>query len=763
MRALKVLAIAVAFAIAQPAHALPGDETLLLDICINARCVGVAAVIARGDDVLVDMAALQAAQLDTTGVTPEVLGERTFVSLKQLNHGSTFKLDRNLLRLDLKLRADRLPRQRVSMGTRAQADAGLQPWSSFLNYAASIDDDGNGLLFLDGAIGRGNAALRSTGQWDERAGWRRGVTRFEWDQPGSLRRWTVGDQFAVARDPLGGGGLIGGFGVERAFDTDPYLVTFPQPYYSGVLESPGTVEIYANGALVGRRDVGAGPFTLDELGISPGRNDVRVIVRDPFGNRSELATRTYYVGSPSLLAPGLDEYAVRIGAPRTNTIGGDYEDNLTWQAWYRRGLSDWLTLGGRVEGDDFVRNAGADAAIRTPFGEFALAYAGSDGDGVGRGTAHAVNYSLAFSEWSLGLGSTRAGANYRRLADDAGLVLGALRIDDYASLAFTPGNRMTLTFNAGRQQRDRLPLERTWGATASMRVWKRGELFLTAQHRTSDLFEDTSVQLSLNFTLDDHSITASARQRDNGTTTTNGYGVDVNHSRPAGTGWGYYGNAQRDGDFDSAFAHVEYQGVHARFAAEGQSFDGRTSGSVYATGALVGIGGRMFLTPPVESGFALVRVPGMANAPILRENQAIGRTDAHGDLLVRDLLPFQANQIAIDEAHMPATWSVAVPKRNVGVARNTGSIVSLEGTIVQAVTGRLHYAGGAPGDALQAPNGVESVIGTDGMFYLDNLAPGRAALRVTTATGTIECTLDVPAANSAGVLDLGDVTCGAGQ
>jgi hypothetical protein len=31
---------------------------------------------------------------------------------------------------------------------------------------------------------------------------------------------------------------------------------------------------------------------------------VRVIVRDPFGNRSELATQTYYGGSPRLLAKG---------------------------------------------------------------------------------------------------------------------------------------------------------------------------------------------------------------------------------------------------------------------------------------------------------------------------------------------------------------------------------------------------------------------------------------------------------------------------
>ncbi|NUS60571.1 MAG: fimbrial biogenesis outer membrane usher protein, partial [Lysobacter sp.] len=656
MRPLKharraVLAIALACAIAPPALALPGDETLLLDICINNRCIGIAPVIARGDDVLVDLAALQAAALDTEGVVPEQLGERQFVSLRQLNHGSTFKIDRTLLRLDLKLRADRLPRQRVAMTTRAQSEAGLAAWSAFVNYGASVQDNGDGTLFLDGAFGRGYGALRSTGQWDSEFGWRRGLTRFEYDQPDAVRRWTVGDQYATPRDPLGGGRLLGGVGVERAFDTDPYLVTFPRPYFSGVLESPGTVEVYANGALIGRRDLAAGPFTLEQLGIQPGRNDVRVIVRDPFGNRSELATQSYYGGSARLLTRGLDEYAVRIGAPRTGSgLGGEYNGEVAYQAWYRRGLSDWLTLGGRVEGDDRVRNAGLDAAISTPVGEFAFALAGSDAELLGNGRAvngqaHAAYYTLAMRTWSLGLGTRRADADYRNLSDPAALLLGPLRVEDYASFAFTPDTAWSLQFNTGRQQREGEPSLRSWSATGSLRMGGRTQMMLSAQRLDSDLFRDTSVQLSLNIAFDRDNVNIGLRQHDDGTTKRQGYGFDASRSRPADTGFGYTVNAQRDENLDSAFAMLEYQATHARFAATASDHDGDTSGSLFMSGALVGIGGRMFATPPVESGFALVRVPGLANVPILRENQVVGRTDARGDLLVRDLLPYYANRV----------------------------------------------------------------------------------------------------------------------
>jgi outer membrane usher protein len=752
---------ALGFAIAVPAYAVPGDETMLLDICLNDRCIGVAPVIARGDDVLVDSAALQAAALDTTGTVPEYIGERAFISLRQLNHGSTFKIDRTLLRLDMKLRADRLPRQRVAMATRAQSEVGLQPWSAFVNYATSVDDNGDGMLFLDGAIGRGNAAVRSSAQWDPVFGWRRGLSRFEYDQPKALRRWTVGDQFATARDPLGGGRLIGGFGVERAFDDDPYLVTFPQPYYSGVLESPGTVEIYANGQLIGRRDLAAGPFTLEQLGVAPGRNDVRVIVRDPFGNRSELASQTYYGGSPRLLARGLDEYAVRIGAPRTGGgLGGDYDSQTAAQAWYRRGMTDWLTLGARIEGDDRVHNGGADAAIRTAFGEFALAVATSDTDLLGRGHAWGANWSLSMRDWSIGLGSRRADSDYRTFSDPTALLLGAMREDDYASISVTPYSRVSLQLNAGRQRRDGMPVERSWGATGSLRLWDQGQLFLSAQRRESDLFQDTNIQLSLNIALNRDSFNITARQSDDGTTTRHGYGIDARRSRPTDTGWGYLVSAQRDDLVDFAYAQLEYQNAHARFALEAEDFAGGNRARAFMTGALVGIGGRMFATPPVESGFALVRAPGLADVPVLRENQPIGRTDKHGDLLVREMLPFHANRVAIDESAVPAAWNLDAPTHEVTVARNTGSVLVLESAALHAITGRFGYAGAAPGDSVQIGDAEPSVLGSDGLFYLENIGTGRQPVRIDTASGSIECSIDVPNAAAAGIIDLGQIGCG---
>src|SRR6187200_27876 len=109
----------------------------------------------------------------------------------------------------------------------------------------------------------------------------------------------------------------------------------------------------------------------------------------------------------------------------------------------------------------------------------------------------------------------------------------------------------------------------------------------------------------------------------------------------------------------------------------------------------------MFATPPLDSGFALVRVPGVANVPILRDNHVVGRTDEDGDLLVRELLPFHANKIAFDTAQLPTGYDVIAPQRSVKVWRNTGTMVVLQASAVHAVKGHFRYPGADAGDLVR--------------------------------------------------------------
>ena len=779
-RQLRTSAV-VALLLASTAFAQVRDEVLLLDLCLNARCSGIAAVVVRGERVLVDREALLAAGLDPTALPAERIQGRDFVEAAALGRGIEVLVDRDNLRLDLRQRPADMPAQSIDLRTRGRAAPSSPSWTAFANYAATLGDGGAegtgaGLetLFVDAAIGRGPAALRSTAIRDRSFGWRRGLSRIEIDQPSSLRRWTIGDQVAVARDPLGGGALLGGVGVARAFDQDPYLVTFPQPFYQGVIETPGVVEVYANGALIGRRPVEAGPINLDNLGVPPGRSDVRVVIRDPFGNRQDLASASYY-GGTGLLAPGLSDYALRVGAVRGGDRDDDYGDGAAWQAWYRRGLSDRLTLGVRGEGDDAFANAGFDLALRTDIGEFGAALARSRDDDAGSGHATSLSYSYGGPRAGLSLGVRRFSEGYRLLGSPFDLFGARLREDAYGTLSWSPASRMSLQLGYGRQRREGLAAERNASLSSTWRLSPGSQLLLAVQ-RSEGLYEDLSALLSLSVALDRHSVSFSAREQrlrapGQAETRSHGYGVDARRSRPVGTGWGYDLSLQHDAIGNSGFGQVEYQGRHGRYALQGSHFGGRSDARLLLSGAVVGVGGRAFATPPMESGFALVRVPGVAGVPILRENQAVGRTDARGDLLVRDLIPYYANQVALDPAQVPLDHEIINGATQLSVFRNTGAVAVLDVQPLRALSGLLHLrdAGGTRPAAFgllhleHAGSTYTSPLGAGGRFYFEQLPPGRHRARVESEGAIAECAIEVPAAQAAGIHDLGIVECIAPQ
>ena len=53
------------------------------------------------------------------------------------------------------------------------------------------------------------------------------------------------------------------------------------------------MEIYVNGALVRRLEVGPGPYRFDRLPVNAGLGDVRVVVRDPFGRQQLYQVNLY--------------------------------------------------------------------------------------------------------------------------------------------------------------------------------------------------------------------------------------------------------------------------------------------------------------------------------------------------------------------------------------------------------------------------------------------------------------------------------------
>lgn len=774
MRRLRAAALSLALLLAGRAFAQDGDEILLLDLCVNDDCLGVAAVVIREGEAWIEREALRAAGVDVEALAVTRIGERDFVPAAQINHGTEVSVDRDTLRIDLRIAPANLPMQTVNLRTRTSADTVVLPLTAFANYALTAGTHDERNAFLDGGFGKGALALRSTAIWQRDGGWQRGLSRLEWDRTGALQRWTLGDQFAVSPDALGGGALLGGLGLERAFEQDPFLVTFPQPFVAGVLDAPGTVEVYANGALIARRELQPGPFSLENLGVPPGRSDVQLIVRDNFGNRRELSGNRFYTTS-ALLAPGLSDYALRVGAPRDSAFGGGYGSSPAAQAFYRHGVARALTLGVRAEGDRDVRNGGVSATWQLPKGDLELGLAVSDADGIGGGQAQSLTYSYVGRRLGVSLGQRQLERDYRNLGQSIAPFAAQLRQDRFGSLSLAPGLDYSVLLTFGEQRFTGGLRNHTQGLTLTWRAGSRTQVLLGVQHRSGGGSENLSAILSLNVALDARdsrwrpdSIGSAVAWDDDGAGSVR---VDAQRSRPPGVGAGYDLNVlSRDDGSQQGFARVEYQAPFARLGLEGEQFAGSTRARAVLSGGVVALGGRGYFSPPLQSGFALVRVPGLANVTVQRENLDVGRTDARGDLLVRDMVPFFPSQVGIDQDSIPLGYRFGRLARPVAVPANAGAIVSFDIAPMHAARGRivLALADGRTQPASLGRIEVETDagplrgrLGGSGAFWFDELAPGRHAATITSDDAQARCTLDVPSEGRLGIADLGDVFCDA--
>jgi outer membrane usher protein len=746
------LALGLLLAGQVPAQASPQQETetLLLDVCVDNACDGIAVVLVRGAQVLVEREALQRAgvQLDP-GATTLRIDNRDFVDAGAVGNGIGVSIDRAMLRLVIQRPAATLPLQRADFHAPPPQVDGMRDWSAVLDYAANFGSRRDARnLFVDGTVSRGPWALRSDAQWWADGGLHRGLTRLEFDQPRTLRRWTIGDQYALSPDPLGGSALLGGVGVARAFDLDPFLITFPQPYLNGVLQAPGTVEIYANGVLVGRQPLQAGPFSLQGLGLSPGRNDVKLVLRDPFGGTRELSSASYYSAS-GLLAPGLSEYALRLGRERPSPFEDRYLDDPVLAGYWRRGLNQALTVGVRAEADRDLRNLGAQAALRLPVGELSASLARSDGDASAHGggaMALDYRYSNRIAGWSLGM--RRFDRGYRRLGDGFGDdtfdgLLRQPRGDAFAAVGWSPDARLSLQLHWNRNRYFDAGDETRYGLDATLRLGAGTRLFFALARNGGDDGRDTIAQLGVSLALGRDNLNLGGRHDGNGW----GYGVDANRSRPSDTGFGYSASLDHQDGADFAYGRGEYQGRHGRYALTVQDADGHSQASVLLSGALVALGGRVFATPPVDNGFALVRVPGLAGVQVRRENLPVGVTDAAGELLVRDLLPYYPNRIGYDDDDVPADWTTGPNALTVAVPRSGGAVVPFQARPLRAITGslRLPQAGAATVRLHGEGHDYSTRIGSSARYYLEDVAPGAYALEVELDSGAhARCTLQVP-------------------
>ena len=119
---------------------------------------------------------------------------------------------------------------------------------------------------------------------------------------------------------------------------------------------------------------------------------------------------------------------------------------------------------------------------------------------------------------------------------------------------------------------------------------------------------------------------------------------------------------------------LEYQTRFGRYDVLQQHVDGQAVTTVNASGSIVGIGGRVFASRPVEQSFALVRVPGVSHVRAFMSNQEVGQTDGNGNLLVPNLLPYYGNHLSIADVDVPLDLSIGASEMTLAPPYRGGAV-----------------------------------------------------------------------------------------
>jgi outer membrane usher protein len=541
----------------------------------------------------------------------------------------------------------------------------------------------------------------------------------------SMRRYSLGDFIT--------GGLswtrpvhLEGLQINSDFSMRPDLVTFPVPTITGSAAVPSTVNVLADGNLSASSQVAPGPFEVPQLPVVEGAGTISITVTNSLGQQVTL-TQPFYASS-TMLAPGLQTFAVQSGLVRRNWGSASYDyGKLAGAAVYRRGLTPKFTVEGSIEGTQgaFMAGAGAVAQIGN-LGVINFAVAPSFGSGQA-GAQFSAGAQRIGRVLSLGASAIMADRNYRDVASVNGSGIPRKQISAFTGLSLRRFGSGGLAYASVDQAPSPTPIQQSItpaqhsqvvSANYSLQI-HRAYLYAT---EFRDLVNKGSSGLQIGLTIPfgrRNSITISG--------STNG-AAQVEAQRPAPEigDWGYQAYIST-GDTTHVFAQGQYKSPVGLFTAGIDNDSGVTTVRLESQGALSLVDRGLFPSNTVYDSFAIVDTGPMAHVHVLQENRDVGSTNSSGRLLVPDMRAFDLNQISIAATDIPADVTIDVASREVRPQDRSGVVLKFPVKFSHGALLRLVDAAGVAvplgSAATLRATGVVVPVGYDGDAYVEDLSP----------------------------------------
>ncbi|KII36026.1 fimbrial assembly protein [Pseudomonas fluorescens] len=716
------------------------DAQLFLELVVNQMNTGrVVAVEQRHGQFFVPSSALQ----ETGMKLPADIGAE--VGLDSLP-GLHSEYDSNGQRLLIDVPPDWLPEQFIGRREAYPRTPALSSFGALFNYDLYLNDTDDAGTYLaawnEVRLFDSWGTLSNTGQYrrtmagdslnalDNR--YLRYDTTWRFSDDERLLTYEAGDLVSGAL-PWTSSVRMGGVQWSRDFAVRPDLVTYPLPQFAGEAAVPSSVDLFINGYKSSSADLQPGPYTLTNIPFINGAGEAVVVTTDALG-RQVSTTVPFYVTS-TLLQKGLSDFSVAAGTLRQDYGLRDfsYGPGAT-SGSMRYGLSDNFTVESHAEASDSLALGGVGGNVRLGnFGVLNTAISQSRFEGDS-GQQLSLGYQYSSQRYSFSWQRLQRRDRYAdlTLVDSAYTTLSkrseqatlSLNLDDWGSLGAG-----YFDVRAADDSRTRL-LNLTW----SKPLWRSTSFYLSANREIGDSNWAVQAQLVIPFDLRG-SLAISSERSNTGQTQQR-----VNYSRavPTEGGVGFnLGYAQGDGPaYRQADVTWRLQSVQLQAGVYGNS-DAETRWAD-ASGSLVWMDRQVFAANRIDDAFVVVSTDGYADIPVRYENQQVGQTDRNGHLLVPWSSAYYRGKYEIDPLNLPANVRSPNVEQRIAVRRGSGyllefplsRVIAASIVLVDAQEQNLPLGSGV----VHLQSGTQTVVGWDGLVYLENLQP-QNSLQVSLADG----------------------------
>jgi outer membrane usher protein len=562
------------------------------------------------------------------------------------------------------------------------------------------------------------------------------------DDPERITSAIAGDTISRAGS-YGASVRMGGLQYQRNFGTAPLLITYPSANVGGTAVVPSTVDIYINNARAYSTPVRPGPFSVQNLPVPVGAGNVRVVVRDVFGQ--EAIAVVPYVRYDSMLKQGLHDFSYEAGFLRQNyAVESDDYGDWAAVATHRYGVTNWLTLEGHAEGMADRGNLGGVLQVTMPvLGLVGVGGAVSNGDG--RGSLYKVFFQRNERNWTVGAAAQEQTENYRDVAFEPGQVrtLGIFQVSGSVRIGALHWLNL-LGLRTTDQTGDFSTATLGW----TMTLPRSAALTASLSHFWGDQPASTAFQMTFVIPFGDRDYaTASFESRSDEPSNDVLVGASRNLLENDSFGYRVLAGEQTDTRRLELGAYVQ-TGV-GQFGIEAIDAFDTNSTRAYSRGGLAIAGGEWQFSRYLDESFAIVKVADFPNVQIYANNQPIGKTDASGSAVVPRVPGFLPSTLAFEPEDIPLDGAFGQNVKQVKIAHRMGAVVDMGVTRVLSATLTLMEPGDKPvpagASARIGEAGEEFAVAKRGRIYVSGLERGKPnVLQVQIGERACRAMIEVP-------------------